>query len=166
MRTIVITWCLATAGVLIGIGGAGVELAGSQAHAFQVYTVAQVRQRMATHPAAWEGKTVIVRGLAEPCPWWDRTEVAWHCAGRLLVLAPGPADAPALPLPLVRAPTEQPAGFLRDLPVLGRLLPRPSSLPMFAPARFRVRLLGKPVSACGEHGPCYEAQWLEVTRDP
>ncbi len=166
MRTNKIVLCLAAAGSLFGIAGAGVVLMGSHARASQVYTVAQVRDRLNARPAEWEGRTVVVQGLAEPCPWWGGTGQAWYCADRPLVLAPGPADAGAAPLPLVRSASQQPVGFLSDLPVIGQLLPRPPAVPLLVPARFRVRLLGEPASACGEHRPCYEAQWLDATPVP
>jgi hypothetical protein len=123
-----------------------------------VYTVAQVRQL----PAAWEGRTVLVRGLVAPCPWWGRAEQALHCAGRLLVLLPGPTEAPAAPLPLIALRSRPLMGFLHDVPLLGRLLPRMPDPPRVVRSIYRLRLLAAPAAACAAHHSCLEAQWLDA----
>jgi hypothetical protein len=116
--------------------------------------MAAVAAALERDPQAWMDRTVVVRAIAEPCPWWGAAERRRRCAGRPLVLAGVPTDAPAAPLPLVRPAPQPLLTKLRRLPVLGALLPQPPGLPLFTLARFRVRLLASP--ACSG-ASCYEA---------
>jgi len=125
-----------------------------------VYSMADLRERLAAQPASWVGRIVVVRAIAEPCPWWDESACLQHCASRPLMLFGAPAEAPTDPLPLVRAAPQPLWSFLHGLPVIGDLLPRSSTVPLLVPARFRVRLLAPPIRACTG---CYEALLLDAS---
>jgi hypothetical protein len=66
------------------------------------YSVAALRQRLATQPVTWVGRTMLLRASAEPYPWWGAAECLRQCTGRLLVLA-------GAPLPLMRLAAPAPA---------------------------------------------------------
>src|SRR5262249_46747214 len=120
----------------------------------RVYTLAALRALEEGTPARWAGRTVVVRALAEPCPWWGATARLQHCAGQSLVLIGTATDAPTAPLPLVRPVPSPLWAVLSRLPWLGDRLPRPKPVDPFVPARFKVRLLALP--SCAGAG-CDEA---------
>jgi hypothetical protein len=145
-------------GLLLLLRLAGV-IGGHQPDSGPVYAVATLRQRLATQPAAWVGRTVLVRASAEPCPWWGAAERLRRCAARPLVLVAAATDHVAAPLPLFRPAPQPLLTRVRSLPVLGTLLPQPPGLPLFTPARFRVRLLAPPA---GAGAACYGALLLDA----
>src|SRR5690349_1132059 len=51
-----------------------------------VYSLAALRASVEHAPAHWLGRTVVVRALAEPCPWWGEMARLQHCAGQPLAL--------------------------------------------------------------------------------
>lgn len=122
-----------------------------------VYTVAQVRAGLARDAEVWVGRSVLVRGMADPCPWWGGTIRLWQCADDPLVLGPGPSDPVAEPLPLGLTGEPAALAFLRGLPVLHDLLARSPAVPLFTPSRFRVRLQSLAAQSCGGRSPCYTA---------
>jgi hypothetical protein len=136
-----------------------IALRGSQVNWGPDYTVADLRSRLAARPAAWVGRTVVVRAIAEPCPWWGAAARLLRCDARALVLVGTPAEAPADPLPLVQPAPLGIVSVVRGLPILGALLPRPPAVPLFTRARFRVRLFALPTCS---HGACYAALLLGV----
>jgi hypothetical protein len=154
--------CLALTGGVIGIGAAGVARVGWRAPASTVYSVAQLRGHLEMQPAAWDGRTVRVRGMAEPCPWWAYSGQVRHCAGRVLVLAPPPGDAGAAPLPLVRAAAVPTFTFLGRIPLLGQLVRQSAAMPLLTTAIFHVRLVETPAAVCIGQRPCFDALLLDV----
>jgi hypothetical protein len=156
MRPLALLGALLGLLLLLRLAGA---LGGYQPAPGPVYSVAALRQRLATQPAAWVGRTVLVHAMAEPCPWWGAAERLRRCAGRQLVLAGASTDAPADPLPLIRPALPPLLTRVRSLPVLGALLPQAPGMPLFTPARFRVRLLAQPACA---GAACYAALLLET----
>lgn len=144
------------------IAGLGVAVLSARPAAGPVYTVAGLRERLAAQPDAWAGRTVVVRGMAEPCPWWGGGARLWQCADEPLVLVAGPFDAVAEPLPLGQTAPGTALAFLRDVPILHEVLARPRAVPVFTPSRFRVRLQGLAAQSCGGRSPCYAALLLDV----
>jgi hypothetical protein len=139
-------------GCLVGLvllTGLVVAAGGSQAEQGPVHTVADPRERLAAQPASWVGRTVVVRAIAGPCPWWIAGARLEYCAGQPLVLYGTATDAPADPLPLLRPAPQPLLTALRRVPVW----------PRFTPARFRVRLFALPTCS---HGACYAALLLGV----
>jgi hypothetical protein len=133
-------------------------LRGSQVNRGPDYTVADLRSRLAALPAAWVGRTVVVRAIAEPCPWWGAAASLLQCDGRSLVLVGTPAD----PLPLVRPAPQGILSVVRGPPIPGALLPRPPAVPLFWRARFRVHLFALPTCSGTS---CYEALLLDAGPD-
>ena len=133
-------------------------------HQGDVYPLSMVWDHLQRDPGHWLGRTIRVRAVAEPCPWWDRFERAQHCAGLQVVLIDADGAAPAAPLPLEPPATHPLVTTLRRLPLLGRLLPRPDVITLYATARFRVRLEPLPPGACGR-SPCFAARLLGLSRE-
>lgn len=127
-----------------------------------VYSVADLRERLATQPAAWVSRIVLVRGMAEPCPWLGGGARLWGCADEKLILVPGPSDTAAEPLPLSQMPEGTTPTLLRGLPILRALLAQPHTVPIFTLSRFRVRLQSLAAQSCGGRSPCYAAVPLDV----
>src|SRR5579864_3706156 len=111
---------------------------------------------------AWAGRTVWVRGMAEPCPWWGGTTRLWQCADEPLILVADPAGQVAEPLPLSQPAPNALLAVLRGLPLLHDLVARSPTVPAFAPLHFRVRLRSLAAQAHGGRSPCYEAVLLAV----
>lgn len=127
-----------------------------------VYALAQVQAGLADHPRAWVGRTVWVRGMAEPCPWWGGTTRLWQCADEPLILVADPAGQVAEPLPLSQPAPNALLAVLRGLPLLHDLVARWRAVPVFTPARFRVRIHSLAAPACGGRSPCYEVLLLDT----
>jgi hypothetical protein len=137
--------------------------AGSHIAQGPVYATAQAQAGLVDHPQAWVGRTIWVRGLAMPCPWWGGTTRLWECADDALILVADPIDPVAEPFPLNQ---EAPAGILavlHGLPFLHGLAPLSRAVPVFTPARFRVRLRSLATQPCGGRFPRYEAVLLAVS---
>jgi hypothetical protein len=126
-----------------------------------VYTVAEVRAHLANDAKEWVGRTILVRAMAEPCPWWGALAALQHCAGREIVLVGATSDAPADPVPLTRQAANLLVSLLRGFPVFGNVLSRPRVIPLFTPTRFAVRLSMLPTDACASRLPCYQALLLD-----
>jgi hypothetical protein len=77
---------------------------------------------------AWVGQTVVIRAIAEPCPWWGAQARLQQCADRHLVLVGAPTDEAAEPLPIGRAGPASLARIAQRLAFLGGLLPPPVHL--------------------------------------
>jgi hypothetical protein len=122
-----------------------------------VYTVAQVEAQLASHPRAWVGRALLVRGAVVPC-------LAVPSVGErpCAALAPGSVRPPREPLTLVQGdPPPVALAWLRRVPVLGTLLPAPQVLTWGVVATYRVRLQATPESICGS-GVCFEALLLDA----
>jgi hypothetical protein len=137
---------------------------GSQVSHGPVYAVAQVQTGLADHPQDWVGRTVQVRGVAEPCPWWGDTARLWHCADDPLILVPTAADGVAEPLPLIRMMPNGLLTVLRGLPLLHDLVARSWAVPVFTLTHFQLHLHSLPVQACGGRAACFEAVLLSVSK--
>jgi hypothetical protein len=127
-----------------------------------VYSVATLQARIEQEPHSWDGRTVLLRAIAEPCPWWAARARHLWCADQELVLAGMPREAPAAPFPLLRPAPNALWSILHKLTFLGNLLPRPRLVPLLIPARFRVRLVMLPPGACAGRLPCDESEWLDA----
>lgn len=131
-----------------------------------VYSVAQMQAGLVDHPQAWVGRTVQVRGMAQPCPWWGGTARLWQCADDPFILVPDPADRAAEPLPLSQLAPDALPKVLRALPLLHalavRFVARSRAVPEFTPARFRVQVQRLAAQVCGGRSPCYAAVLLAV----
>lgn len=155
MRLVRLLIVLLTAGTLaLSLGSAIVV---THLHTGPVYSLAQIQTELADHPHAWVGRTVLVRGVAEPCPWWGQTARLRQCADQPLVLVPAPADPRANPLPLRQQAPTQLLALLRGLPLLHDLVSPSPAVLVFRPARFRVHVHTLAASACGGRSTCYEA---------
>jgi hypothetical protein len=124
-----------------------------------VYSLADLRERLAADPAGWVGRTVVLRASAMPCPWWGGAALA--CGGRSLVLVAADPTPTADPLPMERSASPALLVAARRVPLLARLLPPPPPLPLFTPMRLRLQVQALPPGACGQR-PCYEALVLSV----
>jgi hypothetical protein len=147
-------------GTLLGLmllTGLGVAALSTRQDQGPVFTVAELRERLAAQPASWLGRTVVVHAIVEPCPWGEAPGRRLHCADHALVLAGLPSEAPTEPLPLVRMAPRPLAVFLRGLPLLGAMLPRSPVVLPFAVARFHVRPQTLPAHSCAGNLPCYQA---------
>jgi hypothetical protein len=145
-----------------GLGLRSVATLPPIAAANPVYSARALRAGVAQDPAAWLGRTVRVRGIAVRCS--DPPSWGPHCLYEQPQLlgrwgAPAaeglPLDSDAAPPPLV--------GALRQLPLLGRLMPAPQVLRWGAVATYRVRLQALTESSCGT-GACFEAVLLDAAR--
>jgi hypothetical protein len=123
------------------------------------YTLEALRAMLAVQPARWEGRTVVVQAKAEPCPWWDSRGRHRYCADRTLVLVDTMAGGD--PLPLDRPAHSWIPQLWYRLPVLGRLLPWPPKITIYAIARFRVQLQPLTAVSCWPRH-CFVAQVLGV----
>ena len=144
---------------LVVASGLALARIGSHLDQDPLYSLAAMRAQLARQPQAWVGKTVAIRAIVAPCPWWGGTARLRHCGGRQLVLFGDSAGVPADPLPLVRPPSHSLLAALRALPLVGALLPAPPLLHWGAAARYRIRLRPAVVTGCGT-GTCFEAVLL------
>jgi hypothetical protein len=133
-----------------------------------VYSVAQVQAGLADHLPRWVGWTVVVRALAEPCPWWGAAARLQHCAGRTVVLVGTPTGAPAAgafpavdPLPVAWAGPYPLLAFLRRLLLPGQLVPPPQTVRWGTVAIYRVQLRAAHAGICPSP-PCYQALLLDA----
>jgi hypothetical protein len=124
-----------------------------------VYTVAQLRERLAAHPRAWVGRVVLVRAIASGC---------WALGGpgnaQCRIWRPGLIDQLGQENPLALAwATQGPLlSTLRQLPLLGDLLPAPHGTHWDLPAVYRVQIQAVAAGRCGA-APCYQALLLDVS---
>jgi hypothetical protein len=156
--------------VAVGLMVAATRSPGDQG---PVYAIVQVQAGLADHPRAWVGRTVRLRGVAWPCLAWETGpclgSVTWPCpgwetgpcqGGSPILTDPG-ADA-GIALALQR--TDPLLAFVRDVPLVGKLVP-PGPAPRWGVlASYRVQIRGVPITSC-VYWPCYEAVLVGATLD-
>lgn len=123
----------------------------------QVIAIGVLQRQLTRDPAAWVGRTLVVRARAVAKHWWlDR-----HSGGiaTLVSLVDPAATDRTDGLPLARGPADPVLATLRWLPLLGRLAPAPQRPRWGTPAFYRVRLQTLPGSSCAS---CYEALLLDA----
>jgi hypothetical protein len=149
-------------GLLLAAGLAVPAISWLPDHA-PVYTVAQLQAHLARDPTALVGRTLRVRGIANPagCSTTDAQQGA-PCPDRWRQGIVDP-DGVTL-LPLTAGPSNPLLAFVRRVPVLGGLAPAPQAVHWGVLATYRVRLGAMPHSLCGTT-PCYEARLLDATPD-
>jgi hypothetical protein len=130
-----------------------------------VYTLTQLQMRLAEQPALLVGRTAVIGAMAIPCPWWGTSPRLQLCAGSRVVLVATPAEAPAKALPLIKMAPNPLVSIVGRLPFLSDLLPRIPAVPLFASARFHVRLLSLPNDVCALCRARYGALLLDATLD-
>jgi hypothetical protein len=112
-----------------------------------VYTVAQVKAGMAAHPAAWVGRTVLVRAIAYPRSGSSCPNANPYCdAVSLLDNATTATDASTLVVS--GRPADVGWTVLRRVPVLGPLIVPPRDPLWGQVATYRVQFVAHPYSAC------------------
>jgi hypothetical protein len=126
-----------------------------------VYALSVLRAHLAQDQATWVDRPLWVRGMVEPCPWWEATARVRRCAGASLVLVAGLADQVAAPLPLRPKAPNALLAVLRGVPILRDLVAPSRAVPVFAPACFHVQVHRLPAQACGGSSPCYAAVLLD-----
>jgi hypothetical protein len=132
--------------VLAGMFGSGVASSQVGGEKGPLLNVTALVAQLETRPGPWIGRSATLRGIVEPCPWWDRAAQRRYCAGEPLVLA---ATRGTSVLPVVHS-TEP--GWLRrarGISLLGALLPSSPALPLFTPLRVTVQLERMPAASCG-----------------
>lgn len=141
---------------------AAVTTAGRPDHS-RVYTVAEVRDRLARNPGDWVGRTVRVRGKAMACHIWLE-HGHFQCRPQRPCLSDPDADATSEPL-LLRWDDPNPAlTVLRRLPLLGSLMRAPQTVDWGEVATYRIQVRPMASSRCGT-GACYEALLLDAAPD-
>lgn len=105
-----------------------------------VYTVAEAERRLTLDPAAWNGRTVLIRARAVIYLTWrtpdgivtrtDFIDGAWSRGAKTLAVVRGNPDSLLV--------------SLRRLPLIGVLAPRPQRLHWRASAVYRVQILCAP----------------------
>jgi hypothetical protein len=126
-----------------------------------VYTVSELRARLADNPRAWLGHTVLVRGVALglglglSCPSNASCAVAWPALVDADVAGPGSY------LPLSMGPANPLLALLRRLPLVERLVPGPQLLRWGRPAIYRVQV--QDVAGTSAHGT---QRYAAVLLDP
>ncbi len=134
--------------ILVAIG---VAVAASPRGSETVYTVAAVRNGVASAPARWSGRTLLVRGIAIGLYGPNCAPGSWCAFG---LLDPG---APLDDTTVLRL-QPQAAGALiatlRRAPGVGRLLPPPQQLRWGRLAVYRVQIQRLPTASCTTP-PCY-----------
>ena len=126
-----------------------------------VYTVDEVTTLLTRNPRAWVGRTVLVRGVAEPCLESEGPARFLQCHHRPGdFLDPGLAGASGH-LPLVSGAQSTWLIFLRHLPLVSLVLP-PQQTPQWGDtATYRVQLQTMP--GCSYSFLfCYEALLLDA----
>jgi hypothetical protein len=126
-----------------------------------LYTVAQLRERLAANPRAWVGRVVRVRAIAYGC---------WALGGpgnaKCRIWRPSLIDriGQADPLALSWAPPNPLLATLRQLPLVGDLLPPPQGTDWDVPAVYRVRIRVVAAGQCGA-AACYQALLVDAAPD-
>lgn len=153
---------------LLAAVAAAVAVATRSAPAVTVYTVAQVRARLARDPGAWIGHTVLVRGLVMRCQRVEGCSVIPPGIPRVGLIDGIPIiEMPretvlsqSLPLQLERDPVRD---TLRRIPLLGRVVPPPRRLSLAQPAAYPVRLVVlNPCTVAGSRLPCVAASLADT----
>lgn len=128
-----------------------------------VYSVEEVTAQLERNPAAWVGRDVHIRAVAEPCPAWGSPHSPLHCKSSRPILAdPDGADL-SEPLPLVVNPESPLLAFVRTLPLPAWLAPPPATPTWERVRTYRVRLRPTAVQGCGA-ARCFEALLLAIER--
>jgi hypothetical protein len=159
-RGILAAWLAAGLLCVIGAQVGGVQIGAAAA---PVYTVAQTRALLLSHPAAVLGRTVLVRGIIEgpfvfcaetrPCP----------PATLGLINAENESIGPGQYLPIETRPAVGQMAFLRRIPPLRPLLPAPQHLQFGFTATYRLELRAAP-SLCSRNRAilCYEGVIMDA----
>jgi hypothetical protein len=134
-----------------------------------VYSVAALSADLRREPAAWVGRTVRVRAIAEVCtvcggwqpvqPSGPGTDTAAPLPPTLLKSAEGTGATAAIPI--VIAPGSPPPAFLRQIPLLDRLVAAPHTVQWSVVAVYRVQLCAAGCAA-GLPPQCYAAVLLDA----
>jgi hypothetical protein len=145
---------------VIACGAMCRAIATGRSAADPVYTVAALQAKVARHPTAWRGRTVLLRAVAVAC-----VPMFGIAPDEPLCLPAGPID-PGPPYPRVWLPLTVGApnpllAVLRRLPLAGPLVPAPQALPWGAVSTFHVQLRAAPSDACSSP-PCYAALLLST----
>lgn len=118
-----------------------------------IYSITAVHNGVATAPAAWIGRTVLVRGMAIGLYGPNCAPGSW-CAFGLVDKGAPLNDETVLQLqPQSAVPL---MALLRQTPGVGRFIPGPQSLLWGRLAVYRIVIQGLPASACAAR-PCYRA---------
>jgi len=132
-----------------------------------VYGVATVDANLAQDPGSWLGRTIQVRGELIPCmplstvrngPCAELIPNSGRLEGYIESASPSVAA-----LGVARGGLDPVRGFLRGIPLVGRLVPAPQELQWGVVATYRVQLAAVPAipdSSCGA-GACAEAKLLD-----
>jgi hypothetical protein len=121
----------------------------------RVYTVSEVQAGLVRAPGLWIGRTVRVQGVVVGGRQWRDTRDGWTMIVQPQLIDPaGTGD-----LPLSRDSSGRRLRWLRGLPLLGRLLPRPQTLVWDQRATYRLELRTVAGRACPD---CYEAVLLDA----
>lgn len=132
----------------------------------RVYSLAGLESHLAHEPAAWLQRSVRTRALlGGQCT--EIVDLAAACgASRMALIDPhARADSGsgsiAQPLPLAWGKPPALLAFLRRVPLVGQLLPRPQIVHLGVPAVYRIQV--RP-TACvlSADPPCYEALLLDA----
>jgi len=152
-------WLVAPLGVLLAAVLAVAAFAGVGRS--PIYSVAAVQAGLARDPQAWLGRTVLVRGVVEPCLGSGSLARFLHCHRQPQDrLDPDPATEGGS-LPLVSGSQNVWLAFLRHLPLMDRVLP-PQQTPQWRTlATYRVQLRAMPAGDCTGQ-PYYEALLLDA----
>lgn len=180
---------VAVVGLVVAVVGiVSIAVAGGDGHNI-VYTLAAVQVGRTQHPRAWAGRSVLVRGRITVAYalqsrrgviWWLPTDCAAVSAclsdRQIRAVVPRGADlhlilrsegvlVPGRSALLVLSPPPPDARFaaLARLPLIGRLLPRPSDARWGAATIYRIRVLPAHPASC-QPLACDDGQLLGVMR--
>lgn len=145
---------------IVLVAGLCLQARGTASGAGPVYSLAQIQARLAEQPWRWLGRTLRLRALAQPCPTWGSPHDPLHCATWQPVLVDPDGAALDPPLPLATGPGDPLLDRLRELPLVGQLLPA-QRLVWEQPEAYRVRLVMRASRTCSA-APCYEALLLDA----
>jgi hypothetical protein len=135
------------------------------ADASGAYSVAAVRAHLRDRPDQWVGRTVQLRALLLGCPPLAMTTGPhFMCSPTFWQpeladpAGPGARD----PLPVTWGGPELRLGWLRGLPLVGKLMPGPQTVRWGVPATYKVRLtVAAAQTLCGS-AVCYEGVLLDT----
>jgi hypothetical protein len=125
-----------------------------------IYSVAAIQARLARHPDAWVGRTLLVRGVAVAPPCAQQSVTVVLCGPlRFALRDPDPAAAP-LGMALAWAGSDSLLTSLRRVPFVGSIVPAPQAIRWDVVAVYRVRFRALAGRSCGVG--CYAAVVLDA----
>jgi hypothetical protein len=160
MRALVL--CLALLAGIAGAGALGLHLTGERGAQEPAYPVGALVARLETQAVPWAGRTVVLLGRLEPCPWAAPAARTRYCAGQPLVLA---AMRGSGVLPVVDSAGPTWLARAQAIPLLGMLVPEAPALPLFTPLRATAVLELLPAASC-RRAHCYRARLLHAQAVP